>query len=96
MARSLIELGADIEARDSIQRTPLMYACKSGSKEAVELLLQYKADIKAINNLGDSCVNLAQKSGNAELMVLLVKNGASLRPASRSRPLMSQSSLNRQ
>jgi ankyrin repeat protein len=59
VARSLIELGADIEARDSIQRTPLMYACKAGSKEAVELLLSYKADIKAVNNLGDSCVNLA-------------------------------------
>jgi ankyrin repeat protein len=71
-----------------------MYACKAGSKEAVELLLQYKADIKAINNLGDSCVNLAQKSGNAELMVLLVKNGASLRPASRTRLPMASSSSN--
>jgi ankyrin repeat protein len=73
-----------------------MYACKAGSKEAVELLLQYKADIKAVNNLGDSCVNLAQKSGNAELMVLLVKNGASLRPASRTRlPMTSSSNIAR-
>ncbi len=71
-----------------------MYACKAGSKEAVELLLSYKADIKAINNLGDSCVNLAQKSGNAELMVLLVKNGASLRPASRTRLPMPSPSNN--
>ncbi len=62
-----------------------MYACKAGSKQTVELLLHYKADIKAVNNLGDSCVNLAQKSGNADLMMLLVKNGASLRPASRTR-----------
>lgn len=36
-----------------------MFACKAGSHEAVELLLNYKADIKAVNNLGDSCVNLA-------------------------------------
>jgi ankyrin repeat protein len=36
-----------------------MFACKVGSKEMVELLLQYKADIKAVNNLGDTCVNLA-------------------------------------
>ncbi len=62
-----------------------MYACKRGEKQAVELLLQYKADIKVVNNIGDSCVNLAQKSGNPEIMMLLVKNGASIRPASRSR-----------
>jgi ankyrin repeat protein len=62
-----------------------MYACKAGSKEAVDMLLALKADIKAVNNLGDTCVNLAQKSGNSEVMMLLVKNGASIRPASRSR-----------
>ena len=59
MARSLIELGCDIETKDTVQRTPLMYACKSGNKDAVELLLHYKADIKASNSLGDTCVNLA-------------------------------------
>lgn len=70
-----------------------MFACKAGSQEAVELLLNYKADIKAVNNLGDSCVNLAQKSGNQNIMVLLVKNGASIRPPSRTRlPPTSQSS----
>jgi len=39
VARSLIELGAEIDARDSVQRTPLMYACRAGSKATVELLL---------------------------------------------------------
>ncbi len=62
-----------------------MFACKNGHKGMVELLLQYKADIKAVNNLGDSCINLAQKSGNSEVMMLLVKNGASIRPQSRTR-----------
>ena len=85
VARSLIELGADVENRDSFQRTPLMYACKTGSKASVELLLQYKAEITAVNNLGDTCINLAQKSGNSEIMMILVKNGASLRPASRAK-----------
>jgi ankyrin repeat protein len=83
VARSLIELGADIEAKDACQRTPLMFACKMGSKEMVELLLSYKADIKATNSLGDSCVTLAQKCGNPDVMVLLVSSGASIRPASR-------------
>lgn len=87
LARSLIEFGCDIDTRDSFQRTPLMYACKAGFKDAVELLLHYKADITVTNNLGDTCVSLAQKSGNSDIMMLLVKNGASIRPASRSRPM---------
>jgi ankyrin repeat protein len=85
VARSLIEFGADVEARDSSQRTPLMFACKNGNKDMVELLLGYKADIKATNSLGDTCVAFAQKSGNPEIMGLLVRSGASIRPASRQR-----------
>lgn len=59
LARSLIEFGCEIDTRDAMQRTPLMYACKLGLKDAVELLLQYKADPTVTNNLGDTCVNLA-------------------------------------
>ena len=57
--RSLIELGADIELKDNFGRTPLMFACKLGSKEMVELLLQYKADINAVNNMKESCMTFA-------------------------------------
>lgn len=32
----LIELGADIEAKDNFQRTPLMYACKVGNQTIVK------------------------------------------------------------
>lgn len=84
VARSLIEFGADIESKDVNSRTPLMFACKIGSKEMVELLLGYKADIKATNALGDSCVTFASKCGNPEVMTLLVKSGASIRPPSKS------------
>ena len=59
IVRSLVELGADIENRDSFKRTPLMYACKNGSKDIVEILLNYKADIKATNDVGDNCLNMA-------------------------------------
>ena len=60
-----------------------MYACKSGNKELVELLIANRADIKATNTVGDSCVSMAQKCGNPEILVLLVKHGASIRPSSR-------------
>ena len=64
VARSLIELGADIESTDIYGKTALMYACKVACKEIVELLIKCKADIKAVNKVGDSAVTMAQKSGN--------------------------------
>jgi ankyrin repeat protein len=39
VSKSFIELGADIEQKDSLGRSPLMIACKAGNKELVELLL---------------------------------------------------------
>lgn len=88
VARSLIELGADIENTDVYGKTPLMYACKVASKEIVELLIKCQADIKAVNKVGDNAVTMAQKSGNSDIMMLLVKSGASIRPSSRSRPVV--------
>mgnify|MGYP001597147003 CR=1 FL=1 len=48
-----------------------MYACKSGNKEIVELLLKYKANPAVSNNIGDTCETMAFKSGNSEIMMLL-------------------------
>jgi ankyrin repeat protein len=45
VARSLIELGADIEIKDIYGKTSLMYSCKVASTEIVELLIKCKADI---------------------------------------------------
>jgi len=39
VARTLIELGADIDSTDFYGKSPLMHACRAGSKEIVELLL---------------------------------------------------------
>jgi ankyrin repeat protein len=50
-----------------------MYACKSGSKIVVELLLKNKADTSAVNTLGDSALSIAQKSTNSEIMMLIAR-----------------------
>ena len=52
-------MGADIELTDSYGRTPLMFACQLGSKQMVELLLQYKANVHAVNNMKETCMTLA-------------------------------------
>ena len=59
VARSLIELGADIEITDTFGKTPLMYACKGGSEEIVQLLLKCNANVKVVTRVGDSAVTFA-------------------------------------
>lgn len=54
IAKSLVELGAEIEDKDSSMRTPLMNACLYGNLELVQILLNVGADIKATNAIKDT------------------------------------------
>jgi|JI10StandDraft_1071094.scaffolds.fasta_scaffold750091_1 ankyrin repeat protein len=54
IAKSLIQLGAELEVKDSTYRTPLMNACLSGNLEIVEELLEAGADWKATNQINDT------------------------------------------
>lgn len=67
---------------DSYGRTPLLYACKLGNRQTVQMLLKYKANVNVVNATGDSCMSFAQKSGNEEVVMMLIEAGMSLRPMS--------------
>lgn len=60
IATLLLDAGADIEARDSIEKTPLMYAAQSGDAAMVLLLLERGANVRASGTQGHftplSCV----------------------------------------
>jgi ankyrin repeat protein len=45
LARTLIELGADVNATDLYGRTPLMIAARQGLTESVKLLVKVGADV---------------------------------------------------
>lgn len=47
IARLLIDAGLDIEARDTVGRTALMYACAFGHSDVVALLIAKGADTDA-------------------------------------------------
>ncbi len=51
-ARLLLEHGADVNARDDWQWTPLMYAARHGAGDNLRLFLQYGADINATDATG--------------------------------------------
>ena len=45
---TLIELRADVNARDELKRTPLFEAAKAGSAQCVDLLLRLVAAMRAL------------------------------------------------
>ena len=66
--------GADVDIRDSLGWTPLMYAAKSNPRPEVLLaLLNPGADIKAANEHGTPILALAASNENKEVIQTLIK-----------------------
>lgn len=82
LMKTFIELGADVNARDSGGSTPLHSAAHSGVIEKVEILLAHGADVNAKTKEffpGDSIktpLTSAVESGNPKVVELLFDKGA--------------------
>jgi len=83
LMRTLIDAGAQVNARDIRDMTPLMLAVSSETQdpEVVRLLLQKGADVKAKSNLGETALDWARKFGNPEVMRMLEQAGGTATPA---------------
>lgn len=75
-AVALIELGAELERVDRINRTPLMYAARSKDPEVIQVLLEAGADIQARSKLGNTPLSWASGFGSAAGVQMLVDAGA--------------------
>ena len=75
LVRWLVEQGADIDARDTYQRTPLHHRSTSWIG-GVDLLLDLGADIEAQDYQGDTPLHAAAKSHKAEAIAALIRRGA--------------------
>ena len=67
----LLQQGANVLARSSENRTPLMYAAKYGQEDAVRLLLQHNSNALALDNDLQTAAMLAESAGFASIAELL-------------------------
>lgn len=77
----LVDKGADINARDQIQSSPLLWASGFGKPETVGFLITKGADVKVTDDNGWTPLIWAAGLGQAQTVDLLVKAGADLAAA---------------
>ena len=74
----LISAGANLNATDNQDDTPLLLACKKGMLEMATMFKDAGAAINVANKGGDTPLLAAVAAGNLELVKLLVRAGANL------------------
>lgn len=76
VAKTLIEKGADINARDSHGQTALFIAIASGNDGIVRFLIEKGADINAKDNKGRTPLFIAMQKNKPGIAKLLIDRGA--------------------
>ena len=72
----LLNYGVQIEATDGFARTPLFYACTTGSASIARFLLEKGANIEAKNFAGETPLHAACLVGHNSVIELLISRGA--------------------
>jgi ankyrin repeat protein len=78
IARRLVELGVDINAKDSAGSTAIHKAVRFGNRGCTELLLEHGADLSIVDNNTDTPLETAISCGFIDLAKMLVDHGAKL------------------
>ncbi|GET90939.1 ankyrin/TPR repeat protein [Leishmania tarentolae] len=76
VSRWLVEHGANVDAADSTDATPLLIAVKMGQTEVVEFLLRNGADCNRQDRQGNSGLHFCAVRGDAKVAQLLLTAGA--------------------
>lgn len=77
-ARTLIEAGADVNAKDNISDSPFLYAGARGHLEILKLTLDHGADLKSTNRYGGTALIPAAERGHVETVDTLIKAGVAV------------------
>jgi hypothetical protein len=81
IARLLLELGANTEARNRSDDTPLTIAIRKNNREAVRLLLEHGADRQATTKTGGTPVQLAMELKNETVARMLLGKEERAKPS---------------
>ena len=81
LARSLLEAGANPNARDNAQYTPLHLAAARGDDALVRILLAKGADVHARTEAGDTALYIAAYWGQVKAARVLMEAGADVAAA---------------
>ncbi|OCK74009.1 ankyrin [Lepidopterella palustris CBS 459.81] len=72
----LLEKGADVNAKDNAERTPVMFASEKGHSEVLITLLKHKADPCVYECLGLTAMHIAAINNHGHIVSILVGYGA--------------------
>jgi len=76
--KTLLGMGANVNAEDDRGMTALMAAAGQGHVEVAQLLIERDADVNARDSAGETALMFAASRGLFEVVKLLVENGAAL------------------
>jgi hypothetical protein len=74
--KELLEKGANPNAKDNYESTPLHYAAQVGSSDIAMLLINKGANVNAKSCTGHTPLHVAAISGNVPVVELLLESGA--------------------
>jgi ankyrin repeat protein len=78
---SLLNSGTDVNTKDRLGWTALMYACENGQEEAVERLLKAGADVNARSLKGWTALIPAARHGYTHIIHVLIRAGIDVNAA---------------
>jgi hypothetical protein len=76
LARTLAELGADVNHKNRLHRTALHEAAQQGALTLVKLCITYRASLDAQDVNGNTPVHLAAARSHAEVTYFMIRAGA--------------------
>ena len=76
LAKALLDGGANVNAKDSIDRTPIHIAIHKKDPALTKLLIRHKANIHEINDQKDTLLHIAVREDKPEIAKLLLKAGS--------------------